>query len=619
MSVNDNANRYQIDSFHRLVLALGRIKMSEEKKSHTNTTLDLTKEFIGDPRGDCRPGKLTLDGSSLSISMLTRAAENPPVKIAIDEAVLDKVNKNHQFLADQISQGKVIYGVNTGYGGSADVRSNDFTEMQKSLIRHLNAGFGAKAESTVVRAVMIVRANSLCRAHSGVRPEIIQVIISMLREEIIPVVPLRGSVSASGDLMPTSYIAASMMGRPDSEISYKGRIMNVVDAFKESGLTPVVFQAKEALAVVNSASFASSLAAFNAFDANHVALLTQLATAMTVESLKGRMESYHPTIHKLMPHPGQQEAAANILDLLSESRLAVSELDMNLADQGGRLKQDRYAIRSAPQWLGPVLETLLESSRRITTEINSVSDNPIIDDINGEILHGANFQGTSITVAMDQTRQALQLCGKLLFAQMSEMVNHKYSEGLPPNLNGSDVTTDFGFKGTDTAMAAYCSELDHLTNPVTSHVLSAEMHNQSVNSLALLSARLTSQAVELVLMMLANIFLAQAQAIDLRWLQSKIQKEVAAQVTRFGLEQHPGMSGAIWPWYNFAFAPEITWGSFFDQMVQNTVDRAEFVKTMTGRTQRHLEGLTRGEATEEIMSYLGKGSDTQVWQTWEKK
>ena len=501
---------YQLLFFHF------RTKMEGKAQQYSSLLLKILQEY------QSLSENVSLNGSDLTISQLYHMRSESHPLFSIDKAATSIMTDNSLYLENKVKQGTVIYGVNTGYGGSADVRSEDIAEVQRSLIRHLNAGFGDTLPCSLVKGVMVVRSNSLCLGYSGVRPCIPKLLCDMVNKDIIPLVPKRGSVSASGDLMPTSYIAACMIGREDAKVQYQGQITTAVEAFKDAGLEHVTFQAKEALAVINSASFASSLASYVLFDATVAIFLTQVATALSVEALQGRVESFHPTIHRCLPHSGQQEVASTIKSMLKNSKFAIQELEINRKDKAGTLKQDRYALRSSPQWLAPVVETLQESIRRVTIELNSANDNPIIDHRKDEILHGANFQGTSITVAMDQARQSIQLCGKLLLGQMQEIVNYTMNNGLPPNLNGSDVNTDFGFKGTDTAMASYMSELDFLTNNMSNHVLSTEMHNQAVNSMALVSARFTEQALEILQMMLCNIMCAQVQAIDLRWLKSEV-------------------------------------------------------------------------------------------------
>ena len=214
----------------------------------------------------------------------------------------------------------------------------------------------------------------------------------MVNNDIVPVVPLRGSVSASGDLMPTSYIAAAMMGEPNAKVIYKGTEMPAAEAFKRANLEPIVFQAKEALGVVNASSFAASLGSPVVRKAEKCLQLTQVVTALAVEGLRGRLESFHPVVHACLPHVGQQQVARNIAQLLTGSKMARTQLEITSEDHDGELKQDRYALRTSPQWLGPVAETLRESERRIVVELNSSNDNPIINHVEDCILHGGNFQ-----------------------------------------------------------------------------------------------------------------------------------------------------------------------------------------------------------------------------------
>ena len=260
---------------------------------------------------------------------------------------------------------------------------------------------------------MAARANSLALGYSGVRPEIAELLCRMVNADVVPVVPLRGSVSASGDLAPTSYIAAAMSGRSDAKVTVGGfgggsngqyvKVVTVVEAFEAAGLTFVEFAAKEALAVVNASSFGASLAAVVLFDAAMAAVIAQLVTALAVECLDGRLESFHQIVHdRCLPHAGNRLVAANVRRLLSGSRLVRAVHEWRRPDVAHELKQDRYALRTAPQWLGPTVETLTESVRRLNVELNSANDNPLIDHRTGEMLHCGNFQGLSITVAMDQ-------------------------------------------------------------------------------------------------------------------------------------------------------------------------------------------------------------------------
>ena len=557
---------------------------------------------------------MVINGQGLTLAAIYAVA-NKSTKVAIEPKSVDLMQDNVDYLSGKIREGLVMYGVNTGYGGSADVRSDDTVELQISLIRHLNAGFGPTFPTELVRAVMLVRANSLSLGFSGIRPTTVQLLVDMLNEDIVPVVPKRGSVSASGDLMPTSYIAACMMGRPDARVVVDGVETAAPAAFQRARLSHVKFQAKEALAVVNAASFASSLGACVLFDANVAVLLTQVATALAVESLEGRVESFHPTIGRCLPHAGLREVAVNLTKLLDGSRLAVQELSMEQKDETNRLKQDRYCLRSAPQWLAPVVETMQESMRRITTETNSANDNPLIDHVNDAILHCGNFQGISSTVAMDQARQALQLCGKLIFSQMEEIVNVKLSNGLPPNLAGGDYNVDFGFKGTDIAMASYMAELDVLTNPVTNHVVSAEMHNQSVNSLGLLSARKTNEALEVLQMMLANMLCCEMQAVDLRWLQRRVNSELDDLLRQHGVDPVAARS-QVGPWYKVALQSTTAAAELCDNLDVGGKGRDDFVSDVVGRMEALMTRVRTNDCYSEVYQELGQGNHLVHARVW---
>jgi len=367
---------------------------------------------------------------------------------------------------------------------------------------------------------MLVRCNSVVRGHSAVSLRVIDVIMKLLRNDCAPVIPLRGSISASGDLLPLAYIAGAVEGSPDISVRIKTgeghKIVSAQEALAHIGESPITLGPKEALGLINGTAASATVSCLALYDANQLAVMTQILTAMAVECLLGNSESFHPFIADVRPHPGQIEVGKNIRHFLKGSKLATNLTPGDKDRTKSGLYQDRYAVRSASQWIGPQLEDLVLAHKQITTELNSTTDNPLVDSAMKDVYSTANFQAASITSATEKTRLAVQMLGKIMFGQCTELINPFLNNGLPANLAADDPSLSFTMKGIDVNMAAYMSELAFLANPVSSHVQSAEMHNQAVNSLALISSRYTAQAVEVASLMASCFLYVCCQALDLR-------------------------------------------------------------------------------------------------------
>ncbi|KAJ3125229.1 hypothetical protein HK098_000427 [Nowakowskiella sp. JEL0407] len=447
------------------------------------------------------------------------------------------------------AEGKTVYGVTTGFGGNADTKSNDTVGVQMGLIQHLNSGMSNQLlHSNVVRGAMALRIVSMSRGYSAVRWEVVESLKKLVDSGISPCVPLRGSISASGDLMPLSYVAGLLSGRfEDDEKAAKMITVNDEvylsgkEALQKAGIDgPLVFQAKEALALVNGTSMSCALAVKCLLDVHSLSLLTQAITAFSVEILAGHIDAFDPVVSKIRPHPGQIEVAANITHLLRGAKLVGNDKSQLLPLLFTRkMPQDRYSLRTAPQWLSPLIEAVVRATRTLEIEINSVTDNPLIDPEQQRSLHGGNFQAFAVTDVMDHIRLHLHAAGKLMFAQHCELMNPDLNQGLPANLGWGHPSTDFGHKGLDVSMASYMSELADLSSPISLFVQSAELNNQSVNSLALLSARKTERAIEVFQMMLSCLLLSLCQGADMRALEHKIKlgvdRQIAIAVGKLGI------------------------------------------------------------------------------------
>ena len=371
-----------------------------------------------------------------------------------------------------------------------------------------------------VKGTILVRCNSISRGHSAVSLRVIETLVALLVNNLTPVVPLRGSISASGDLSPLSYIAGAVTGNPDIFVRSDKGIISAAEALEQIRMSPLVLGPKEGLGLMNGTATSAAVASLALYETHQITILTQILTAMALEALLGRVGNYDDFLSRVRPHRGQAESAKMMQRFLQGSRLAIgSECEEDSGQPSGLLYQDRYALRTAPQWIGPQLEDLMLAHEQVSIELNSTTDNPLIDVPNETSHHGGNFQAVSITSAMEKTRLSLQMIGKLLFAQCSELINPMLNNGLPPNLAADEPSSSYTLKGIDVGMASYMSELAYLANPVSSHVQSAEMHNQAVNSLAFISTRYTLQSIEVVSIMSASYLYTVCQALDLRVLQ----------------------------------------------------------------------------------------------------
>ncbi|KAI4723667.1 phenylalanine ammonia-lyase [Aureobasidium sp. EXF-10727] len=494
--------------------------------------------------GDC-----IIDGNCLDIASVVAVAKyGISAQLSTDDDTHKRVDDSVRMLKTHLDSGHLVYGVSTGFGGSATTRTNNLEDLQRALIQHQNSGIltshdiGRPQDTSAtsapliprdvdvdfstnsmppswVRASMLIRCNSIIRGHSGVRMSVAKAILQLLNKNIIPVVPLRGSISASGDLSPLSYIAGAIEGSPDIYVRVaNGKVLSAADALKDAGIEPIIFQPKEGLGLLNGTAFSAATASLALQQARDVAVLSQILTAMSVEAMQGSAEPFWPQIANMRPHYGQIESAANILAFLQGSKLAKcvgSPKDTRLTG----LCQDRYPLRTASQWIGPQIEDLRLAISQIHQELSSTTDNPLMDVESDHILHGGNFQAAVVTSAMDKTRLCLERLGKMLFYQATEVINPMLNGGLPANLCADDPSLSFTCKGIDINMASYQSELGFLANPVGNYVQSAEMHNQAINSLALISSRYTLQALDTLYMMVAAHLFVLCQALDLRVLQ----------------------------------------------------------------------------------------------------
>ncbi|MCJ1378398.1 hypothetical protein MMC17_001496 [Xylographa soralifera] len=487
--------------------------------------------------------KIAIDGHSLDIATVVAVARHGAAA-DLHERTFRGIAEGAKLLQLSLNQGDIIYGVNTGFGGSADTRTMKLEELQTTLIRELHCGIlinsDAKLGSEIlpledgfsntcmpeswVRASILIRINSLASGHSGVRPILINSMLELLKNDITPRIPLRGSISASGDLVPLAYVGGALEGKRGTMVwvgrKAERRVVTADVALETSHLKPLRLGPKEGLALINGTAVSCGVAALAMYEVNNMAVLSQVLAAMSVEALCGTDESFDPFFAAVRPHQGQTEVGRNIHSFLDRSKL----VRRNHGLEEGSLRQDRYSIRTASQWLGPVLEDLVLATTQLSIECNSVTDNPLIEfDFENpgrtRTHHGGNFQAKAVTSAMEKVRLGVQTIGQMLFAQCTEIINPKLNHGLPPNLVVDEPSESWLMKSVDIMMASLQSELGFLSNPAGTHVLSAEMGNQSLNSLGLISARYTHIALEVLSQLASAHLFVLCQALDLRAMQ----------------------------------------------------------------------------------------------------
>jgi phenylalanine ammonia-lyase len=465
---------------------------------------------------------VTLTGKDLTICDVVRVARfGAKVQLTTESQILQRVEKAHRYITTAVSAGKPIYGVTTGFGGMANtiISPEDAGELQENLIWFMKSESGKLLAAEDVRAAMVIRANTHLMGLSGLRLELVQRMLAFLNANITPHVREFGSIGASGDLTPLACITGALIGLDKCfTVDVDGENVDALTALERLNLPPLKLRPKEGLAMINGTSVMSGVATNCVYDAHVLLALTMGAHALAIQALRGSNQSFHPFIHDHKPHPGQRWAAATMLGLLKASKLIRDELDARHSRSDGELIQDRYSLRCLPQYMGPVVDGLGQIAGQIAVEINSATDNPLIDPDNRQDFHGGNFLGQYIGVAMDQLRYYLGLMAKHLDAQIAVLVAPEFNNGLPPSLIGNpDRRVNMGLKGLQINGNSIMPVLTFLGNSLVDRFPThAEQFNQNINSQGFGSANLTRQSIAAFQQYIAGALMFGVQAVDLR-------------------------------------------------------------------------------------------------------
>lgn len=420
-----------------------------------------------------------------------------------------RIDHGAAFLDRLLAQDGDIYGVTTGYGDSCTtpVPPELVAMLSLNLSRFHGCGLGAHLTPELTRAVLAARLASLAQGHSGVRWELLQRLVDMLNLNVLPLIPEEGSVGASGDLTPLSYVAALLAGERDALVD--GIRRSAADALATLGLKPLTLKPKEGLALMNGTAVMTALACEAFVRAEYLTRLSARLTALASLALAGNPDHFDERLFDVKPHPGQAAVA----------RWIRGDLAAKPASAQPRRLQDRYSIRCAPHVIGVLQDSLPWMRQFIETELNSANDNPIIDAEAGRVLHGGHFYGGHIAFVMDGLKICVANLADLMDRQMALLVDPKVNNGLPANLSGAagaHAAINHGFKAVQIGMSAWTAEALKGTMPASVFSRSTECHNQDKVSMGTIAARDALRVLQLTEQVAAGLTLGVVQAVELR-------------------------------------------------------------------------------------------------------
>ncbi|HNZ64519.1 MAG TPA: aromatic amino acid ammonia-lyase [Smithella sp.] len=460
---------------------------------------------------------VVIDGSHVSFNDIIAVARyGVPVKISKDSRFVRKMDKTRKMLMDAMREGIPVYGVTTGYGKSCGKRMPFDIALKNgiNILRFHGCGTGEPIGIEETRAAMLCRIICLARGYSGVSIALLQQMADFLNHGITPVVPCEGSVGASGDLTPMSYIGATLMGERD--VVYQDKVMPAAKAMKKAGIKPYRYLPKEPLAMLNGTTTMTGIAVLTVERALRILSAAIYATALSIHALKGNARHYHPVIAEAKPFPGQKFVAAQITRLL-KTNVSARQLEDDSLDA----LQDPYSLRCTPQVAGVLYDGLEWIKKWVEIEANSSNDNPIFDPATGEVLMGGNFYGGHIAFAMDGLKAALASVADMCDRQIMLLVSPNLNRGLPGDLVRVRKTDKqkglrHGFKAMSIASSALTAEALKATMPAASFSRSTESHNQDKVSMGTIAARDAERIGTLTERVVAIHLLAAAQACDIR-------------------------------------------------------------------------------------------------------
>ena len=437
-----------------------------------------------------------------------------------------KIEAGTSFFNHALEEHGGIYGVTTGYGASCteNVKPDQYRELPLNLTRYHGCGMGDFFDSETVRALMLIRMNTLAQGYSAVSMELLRLIDFFIEHDILPLVPQEGSVGASGDLTPLSYLAGALIG--ERKVVYNGSVRPSADVLAELGKKPYQFLPKEAIAIMNGTAVMNAVSALAFSDAEYLADLSCRISAMNSIALRGNAYHFSERLFALKPHPGQALAAEKI-------RTALPGENQGRPAAPAKI-QDNYSIRCSPHVIGLFYDMRDTMRKFIETEMNSANDNPLVDPETKSVHHGGHFYGGHICFAMDALKNISANLADLIDRQLALLVDVNHNRGLPSNLTGTSgsISCNHGFKAVQIAVSAWTAEALKNTMPASVFSRSTECHNQDKVSMGTIAARDCMRVNKLTAQVMAASLLAAFQALHLRLKKGELSPQDLGQTEK---------------------------------------------------------------------------------------
>jgi len=453
---------------------------------------------------------IQLDGETLKIEDVVAVARQGATACLSDEARA-RIRRSREAVEELLARGRVVYGVTTGFGRFRDriIRPEQCVELQKNLLRSHAVGVGEPLATEVVRAMMLIRANTLAKGYSGIREETVEALLAFLERGVHPRVPAQGSLGASGDLAPLAHLALVLIGEGEAE--YGGQVLPGAVALERAGLAPIQLEAKEGLALLNGTTQMAAIGCLATWDAENLVRVADIAGAMSLEALEGVITPFDERLHAVRPHPRQVDCAAYMRRLLAGSEFLRPEGDPHRV-------HDAYSLRCIPQVHGAVRDAVAYARWVIEIELNAATDNPLLFWEDGEpvALSGGNFHGELVALAMDYLAIALTELGNISERRLNRLIDEDINDGLLPAFLIKHGGLNSGFMLAQYTAAALASENKVWSHPASVDTIPTSANTEDHVSMGAAAARKVQPVLRNVENILAIELFAAAQAIDFR-------------------------------------------------------------------------------------------------------